>query len=106
MINKIQDEIEKLEDEEKKADEIPFQGLTPMGQYGTIPYNRKRIMNEREKLKKEIKEIVRKQIETNNENNWVSDIYPIDSDILAYAYDYVPIKILKRIIKNNKNERH
>ena len=24
MINKIQDEIEKLEDEEKKADEIPF----------------------------------------------------------------------------------
>ena len=28
MINKIQDEIEKLEDEEKKADEIPFQGLT------------------------------------------------------------------------------
>ena len=28
MINKINEEIEKLEDEEKKADEIPFQGLT------------------------------------------------------------------------------
>ena len=58
-------------------------------------------MTEREKLKKEIKEVVNKQIETNNENNWASDIYPIDSDILAYAYDYVPIKILKKIIKDN-----
>jgi len=63
-------------------------------------------MNEREKLKKEIKEIVGKQIETNHEHSWSGDIYPIDMDILACAYDYVPIKILKRIIKNNKNERH
>ena len=58
-------------------------------------------MKEREKLKKEITEVVNKQIDEARE---CEDLYPINSDILAYAYDYVPIKILKRIIKNNKNE--
>ena len=58
-------------------------------------------MKEREKLKKEITEVVYKQIDEARE---CEDLYPINSDILAYAYDYVPIKILKRIIKNNKNE--
>ena len=58
-------------------------------------------MKEREKLKKEITEVVNKQID---EARVCEDLYPINSDILAYAYDYVPIKILKRIIKNNKNE--
>jgi hypothetical protein len=56
----------------------------------------------REKLKEEINEIVRKQSDINNENNWSSDIFPIDVDILAYAYDYVPIKILKMIIERHK----
>ena len=58
-------------------------------------------MNEREKLKKEITEVVNKQIDEARE---CEDLYPIDGDVLSYAYDYVPIKILKRIIKNNKNE--
>lgn len=58
-------------------------------------------MKEREKLKKEITEIVSQQINRNTDLE-VGDIYPIDQDILAYAYDYVPLKILKRIIKNNK----
>ncbi len=59
-------------------------------------------MNEREKLKKEIKEIVGQQIMSEDRDSTVQDLYPIDSDILLYAYDYVPIKILKRIIKKNK----
>jgi hypothetical protein len=60
-------------------------------------------MKEREKLKKEIREVVDKQIENANGLE-VGDLYPIDDDILSYAYDYVPIKILKRIIKANKDE--
>ena len=58
-------------------------------------------MNEREKLKKEIRTIAMKQLD---EARVCEDLYPIDGDVLSYAYDYVPIKILKRIIKNNKNE--
>ena len=58
-------------------------------------------MNEREKLKKEITEVVSKQIQSNTDIE-AGDIYPIDQDILAYAYNYVPIKILRRIIKENK----
>ena len=57
-------------------------------------------MNEREKLKKEITEIVGQQITSDKAD--IQDLYPIDRDILPYAYDYVPIKILKRIIKENK----
>ena len=55
----------------------------------------------REKLKEKIKKIVGQQIESKERDSAVQDLYPIDSDILNYAYDYVPIKILKRII-----ERH
>ena len=58
-------------------------------------------MKKREKLKKEIGEIISQQISLDKAN--IDDLYPIDRDILAYAYDYVPIKILKRIIKENKD---
>ena len=30
------------------------------------------------------------------------DIYPIQSDVLAVALDYIPAKVLKRIIARNK----
>ena len=56
-------------------------------------------MKEREKLKKEIRTIAMKQLD---EARVCEDLYPIDGDVLSYAYDYVPIKILKRIIKENK----
>tara|TARA_B100000029_G_scaffold305485_1_gene298333 strand:- start:44 stop:226 length:183 start_codon:yes stop_codon:yes gene_type:complete len=59
-------------------------------------------MKEREKLKKEIREIISQQIMSEDRDSTVQDLYPIDSDILKHAYDYVPIKILKRIIKENK----
>ena len=54
----------------------------------------------REKLKKEIREIVSKQVTLDKAD--INDLYPIDGDILAYAYDYVPIKILKMIIERHK----
>ena len=54
----------------------------------------------REKLKKEIREVVNQQNTLDKSD--VDDLYPIDRDILAYAYDYIPIKILKRIIERHK----
>ena len=54
----------------------------------------------REKLKEEIREIVSKQVTLDKAD--INDLYPIDGDILAYAYDYVPIKILKMIIERHK----
>ena len=57
----------------------------------------------REKLKKEIREVVSKQVTLDKAD--INDLYPIDGDILAYAYDYVPIKILKRIIKRHTEDK-
>ena len=56
----------------------------------------------REKLKEEIKKIVGQQIMSDDRDSAMQDLYPIDSDILNYAYDYVPIKILKMIIERHK----
>ena len=56
----------------------------------------------REKLKEEIKKIVGQQIMSEDRDSAIQDLYPIDSDILNYAYDYVPIKILKMIIERHK----
>jgi len=55
----------------------------------------------REKLKEKIDKIHTYQLYNAYE---CEDLYPIDSDILAYAYDYIPIKILKRIIERHKEE--
>ena len=59
----------------------------------------------REKLKEEIKKIVGQQIMSKDRDSAMQDLYPIDSDILNYAYDYVPIKILKRIIKRHTEDK-
>ena len=58
-------------------------------------------MTDKEKLAQEYKKIVGEQITNNDEPQ---DMYPIMSDLLAVAFDYVPNKVLKRIIERNKNE--
>ncbi len=59
----------------------------------------------REKIKEKIKKIVGQQIMSKDMDCAVQDLYPIDSDILNYAYDYVPIKILKRIIERHTEDK-
>ena len=51
-------------------------------------------------LEKEYKNIIGKQIEEQEEI--VEDMYPIQSDVLAVALDYIPTKVLKRIIVRYK----
>ena len=51
-------------------------------------------------LEKEYKNIIGKQIEEQEEI--VEDMYPIQSDVLAVALDYIPTKVLKRIIARYK----
>jgi hypothetical protein len=55
-------------------------------------------MTNKEKLKKEYNKIVGKQIHNGDEPE---DMYPIMGDVLAYAFDYIPNKVLKRIIERN-----
>ena len=59
-------------------------------------------MTEREKLKKQINKLHGDQIMNGETKQTVEDLYPIDSDILTYALNYIPLKILKRIIKDNE----
>ncbi len=58
-------------------------------------------MTNKEKLQKEYDKIVSKQIYNNHEPE---DMYPIMGDLLAVALDYVPAKVLKRIIKRYKKQ--
>ena len=53
-------------------------------------------MTDKEKLEKEYDKIVGEQI---HNNDIPEDMYPIMSDLLGVAFDYVPNKVLKRIIK-------
>jgi len=55
-------------------------------------------MINKEKLKKQYNDIVGEQINNNDE---AKDMYPIMGDLLAVALDYVPAKVLKRIIERN-----
>jgi len=55
-------------------------------------------MINKEKLKKQYNNIVGEQINNNDE---AKDMYPIMGDLLAVALDYVPAKVLKRIIERN-----
>ena len=55
-------------------------------------------MNKKE-LEKEYNNIVGKQIDNGDEPE---DMYPIMGDVLAVAFDYVPAKVLKRIIGKYK----
>ena len=59
-------------------------------------------MKQREKLKKQINEVHNTQIMDNEIRQGIEDKYPIDSDLLYYALDYIPLKILKKIIKDNE----
>ena len=59
-------------------------------------------MTEREKLKKQINKVQGDQVMDNEIKQGIEDLYPIDSDILKYALDYIPLKILKKIIKDNE----
>ena len=57
-------------------------------------------MGEREKLKKQIHKIHGDQVMNEETKEMIEDLYPIDSVILGYALDYIPLKILKKIIKS------
>tara|TARA_R100001244_G_scaffold44891_1_gene40665 strand:- start:260 stop:448 length:189 start_codon:yes stop_codon:yes gene_type:complete len=59
-------------------------------------------MSEREKLKKQIRNVHGDQIMDNEIKQDVEDKYPIEIDILSYALNYIPLKILKKIIKDNE----
>ena len=59
-------------------------------------------MTEREKLKKQINKVHGDQIMDSEIKQGIEDLYPIDSDILRYAVKYIPLKILKKIIKDNE----
>ena len=55
-------------------------------------------MTDKEKLRKEYDKIIGEQINNNDEPE---DMYPIMGDLLAVAFDYVPAKVIKRIIERN-----
>ena len=55
-------------------------------------------MTDKEKLRKEYDKIIGEQINNNYEPE---DMYPIMGDLLAVAFDYVPAKVIKRIIERN-----
>ena len=56
---------------------------------------RRRIKMSKKELEKEYMNIVGKQI---HNNEIPEDMYPIMRDVLAIALDYIPAKVLKRII--------
>ena len=56
----------------------------------------------REKLKKQINKVHGDQVMDNEIRRGIEDLYPIDSDILIHALDYIPLKILKKILKENQ----
>ena len=59
-------------------------------------------MIEREKLKKQISKIRGDQCMDNDYRESIEDCYAIETDILGYALNYIPLKILKKIIKDNE----
>ena len=54
----------------------------------------------KKELEKEYKNIIGKQIQEQEEV--IEDMYPIQSDVLAVALDYIPMKVLKEIIARYK----
>ena len=56
-------------------------------------------MTDKEKLKKEYNNIVGEQIEA---GAIPEDMCPIMGEVLAVSIDYIPNKVLKRIIERNK----
>ena len=60
----------------------------------------RRTMNKKE-LEKEYEKI---RGEQTMEQAEPKDLYPIEDDVLAIALDYIPAKVLKRIIARYNNE--
>jgi hypothetical protein len=58
-------------------------------------------MNKKE-LEKEYEKIVSEQLQDEDYRESCKDMYPIQSDVLAVALDYIPAKHLKRIIARHK----
>ena len=56
----------------------------------------------REKLKKQISRVRGDQCQNHDHRESIEDCYAIETDILGYALDYIPLKILKKIIKDNE----
>ena len=56
-------------------------------------------MTNKKELRKEYDKIVGEQI---NNYDIPEDMYPIMSDLLGVAFDYVPAKVIKRIIARYK----
>ena len=56
-------------------------------------------MTNKKELRKQYDKIVGEQIDN---NDVPEDMYPIMGDLLGVAFDYVPAKVLKRIIERNK----
>ena len=54
----------------------------------------------KKELEKEYVNIIGEQINSDPDN--VEDMYAIQSDVLAVALDYIPTKVLKRIIARYK----
>ena len=54
----------------------------------------------KKELETEYKNIIGKQIQEQEEV--IEDMYPIQSDVLAVALDYIPMKVLKEIIARYK----
>ena len=52
----------------------------------------------KKELEKEYEKIVHEQLNDEDCRESCEDIYPIQSDVLAIALDYIPAKVLKRII--------
>ena len=56
----------------------------------------------KKELEKEYEKIVSEQLHDEDCRGSCKDMYPIQSDVLAVALDYIPAKVLKRIIARNK----
>ena len=56
----------------------------------------------KKELEKEYAKIVSEQLNDEEKRESCEDIYPIQSDVLAVALDYIPAKHLKRIIARYK----
>ena len=61
-------------------------------------YERRKKMSKKE-LEKEYMNIVGEQIHNGDEPE---DMYPIMADVLSAGFDYIPAKVLKRIIARYK----
>ena len=60
--------------------------------------------NSRIKARERLSKTVSVQITQLHEEMEITDLWPPDSDLLAYAYQYVPIKILNDIARRHEKQ--